>query len=95
MDWTEKFTIEKIYPNPFNAKIGIKINVLESTKLEISLFNTNGRKIDEYNLGNLDKGGFDFIWRPKKLSSGIYIIHFDDNNSMLSKKITFLKWKKL
>ena len=87
----KKFTIEKIYPNPFNAKIGIKINVIESIRLKISLFDTNGRKIEEYNLGSLNKGGFDFIWRPKKLSSGIYIIHFDDNNSMLSKKITFLK----
>ena len=65
--------------------------MLESIRLKISLFDTNGRKIEEYNLGSLDKGGFDFMWRPKKLSSGIYIIHFDDNNSMLSKKITFLK----
>ena len=87
----KKFTIEKIYPNPFNAKIGIKINVLESTSLKISLFDTKGRKIEEYNLGILDKGAFDFIWRPKELSSGIYIIHFDDNSSMSSKKITFLK----
>jgi len=72
------------YPNPFNPSTTIKLDLAESGKIELAIYNIKGQKvkilIDAYST----KGHFELIWRgvddnKKKVASGQYFIKLKVN----------------
>ncbi len=67
------------YPNPFNPSTTIKLDLAESGKIELAIYNIKGQKVKTLMDAYSAKGHFEVIWRGvddnrKKVASGQYFI---------------------
>lgn len=79
------------YPNPFNSKANITISgKLDGEYADLSLYNIYGRKVETIFAGN-SNGRTSFIFEPKGLSSGTYLILLESDKGKTHKKIEYIK----
>ncbi|RLC56817.1 MAG: hypothetical protein DRH89_04850 [Candidatus Cloacimonadota bacterium] len=79
-----KITQISNYPNPFNPTTTIKLNLAESGKIELVIYNIKGQKVKTLLDAYSSKGHFELIWRgvddnKKKVASGNYFIKLKVN----------------
>ena len=72
------------YPNPFNPSTTIKLDLAESGKIELAIYNIKGQKVKTLMDAYSCKGHFEIIWRgvdenKKSVASGQYIIKLKIN----------------
>lgn len=72
------------YPNPFNPNTTIKLDLAESGKIELAIYNIKGQKVKTLMDAYSCKGHFEIIWRgiddnKKKVASGNYFIKLKVN----------------
>ncbi len=85
------------YPNPFNPSTIIKLDLAESGKIELAIYNIKGQKVKTLMDAYSSKGHFDIIWRgindnKKKIASGQYFIKLKVNGKEKTvKKCVLLK----
>ena len=86
------YNILKTYPNPFNPAINIEITSVEEIITDISIISFNGQFVQNIFKGKIFNSTQTISWKPKNLSSGIYLVRLiDDKNQSRYKKITYLK----
>ena len=89
-----KYTINNVYPNPFNPLITIDFTVSEISSVKLSVIDLNGREISQLYEDELTIGDYSIDWTPDSyVSSGIYFVRLSINNEEIisTKKITLLK----
>jgi len=89
----EKFQLNQNYPNPFNGQTRISFNLPERGLVEIKIYDTLGRLVDEFSKEYVS-GTHEFIWNSDKitgLSSGIYFINVRYSNNFKTIKCVLLK----
>ncbi|MAR29940.1 MAG: hypothetical protein CMG24_03280 [Candidatus Marinimicrobia bacterium] len=87
-----RFSLNNVYPNPFNPNIKIHFSVSEFSFIEIDIYNMNGQKVDNINSDYLMPGTYEFEWIPEaQISSGNYFLFIKDSNQHLSQIVTYLK----
>lgn len=80
------------YPNPFNSRTNIRFELHKPGKVEISLYDLNGRKIIKLTDGNYAMGSHQVQANLKNLASGIYFYTFMlDGIKRESRKLILLK----
>jgi hypothetical protein len=85
----KEITQLKIYPNPFNQYLEIKIVPL-SSKVTISLYNTLGLKLGEKTI-NVNKGETNYVslnnenFNIQDLINGIYILKISSGDQQITK----------
>ena len=84
-------SIENPYPNPFNPQTNIKINLLKTEYVNISIFDIKGNLIDILNDKILEVGEYNFNWDGANSSSGIYIIRLNTSSKTFIKKAILTK----
>ena len=89
-------SIKQNYPNPFNPTTNIEYTIGESGKLKICIFNIKGGLIKEIANDYMNPGTYLTIWDGKTqngidAASGEYIVMFEINNKVITKKILLLK----
>ncbi|MDY6915635.1 MAG: T9SS type A sorting domain-containing protein, partial [Candidatus Cloacimonadota bacterium] len=72
------------YPNPFNPSTTIKLELAESGKIDLSIYNIKGQKVKTLLDAFTEKGHFEIIWRGvdknhNKVASGNYFIKLKVN----------------
>ena len=72
------------YPNPFNPTTTIKLDLAESGKIELAIYNIKGQKVKTLLDAYSAKGHFEIIWRgvddnKRSVSSGNYFIKLKVN----------------
>jgi hypothetical protein len=72
------------YPNPFNPSTTIKLDLAESGKIELKIYNIKGQKVKTLMDAYSFKDHFEIIWKgvddnKKKVSSGQYFIKLKVN----------------
>ncbi|WP_395066000.1 T9SS-dependent M36 family metallopeptidase [Flavobacterium sp.] len=83
IDYFQNDNLLKVYPNPSNGLINIKINNYQG-KLTIQVIDINGRMVDEYKNENFNiEKSIDL----KNLQSGMYIIKITGDNLNFTQKI--------
>ena len=86
------YNVLKTYPNPFNPAINIEITSVEELITDISIISFNGRFVQNIFKGKIFNSTQTISWKPKNLSSGIYLVRLiNDKNQSRYKKITYLK----
>ena len=85
------FSISSPYPNPFNNKLTIPIEVKKHGEVRIEIFNISGQLLDVIHRGHLETGNYELIWDAKNYSSGLYIIQTSLNNKIKYEKTILLK----
>lgn len=87
-----KMNIDQIYPNPFNEKIAVDLNVIEGNIIEINLFNAVGQLVYSQSKGGL-KAGFNSIEIDTRLlEKGVYMLGVSSGNQQsVLQKVVLMK----
>jgi hypothetical protein len=70
----KEFGIVSTYPNPFNPKLTVIVELPEQSHLELDVININGSVVANLVDRNLQTGCHIFNFRAENLSSGIYFV---------------------
>lgn len=74
-------------PNPLHSGTGlIKLEGLDSTPLQISLYDLRGRKLDTLYQGQPPQGSLELPWKSRGLSSGIYLLRVTQAGKALTRR---------
>ena len=89
----ENFSLNKIYPNPFNAQTTFEFSVpLEDDNLvSIKIFDLKGQLAEEIFEKSFSKGIHKYDWNANNHSTGVYFVEFKSGEIRQIKKITLLK----
>jgi hypothetical protein len=71
--FSEPFTMGQNFPNPFNPRTSIDIELFRDSDVEVVIFNLEGKEISRLFHGNLAKGKHYFSFDASEYPSGIYI----------------------
>jgi len=86
------FSINSIYPNPFNPATTISIGLPVADTIAINVYDILGRHVHTVFHGFKSAGQYDIQFNGKQLSSGIYFVSLETESGFTSfKKITVLK----
>ncbi|SDG98048.1 T9SS type A sorting domain-containing protein [Winogradskyella thalassocola] len=93
---TSDFKLEQmlsVYPNPVADILELNINLEEKSKLNIEIFDINGKSVAALFNGEQDAGNFQFNWErslsKSQISTGMYFLKINVNNREQTKKIFF------
>jgi hypothetical protein len=88
---SKEFSLLSVYPNPFNNKLTIPIDLKNQELVSVEIFNINGQLIKTIYDGPLQVGKHNLIWNAQNVSSGLYIIQSKINNKIKNEKTILLK----
>ncbi|MFA4839013.1 MAG: T9SS type A sorting domain-containing protein, partial [Candidatus Neomarinimicrobiota bacterium] len=79
------------YPNPFNQSTTINYSLPTNSDIELSVFDINGRCVDNLFTGKQRAGSYHFIWNGGSASSGVYLIRLRTENNVVTHKCLLVK----
>jgi len=85
------FGLKKIYPNPFNPRTAIVVQLENSCHMELSIFNTNGEKAVTLFNGEKGVGQTIYHWNAANMPSGLYFVRMEAGDLIQSQKIVYMK----
>jgi len=85
------FALSQNYPNPFNAKTNIEFELLENSRVELSVYNIMGAKVATLVNGEMEAGVHAVNWDADKVASGVYYYSLRANGEESTRKMTLLK----
>jgi len=93
---TDNFILEQNFPNPFNGQTHISIHLKRNVFANLSVYDINGNHIKTLVSGFLYKGSHKFSWDARNttgrdISSGIYIVQFRTGETVLSRRMLYIK----
>lgn len=86
-----QYVTTRSYPNPFNPSTVIRYELSQSGRVLITVFNTVGQKVREYDLGMRDRGAHELVFNAKGLTSGTYMYRVDAGYATVQGKMMFMK----
>jgi Secretion system C-terminal sorting domain/3-keto-disaccharide hydrolase len=87
----EKFSLEPVYPNPFNAQANVTVQLPEAGELNVAVYNTLGQQVIEMVSGHVNAGNHTFTLDAANLSSGIYFVRAEMDGQVQTQKIVLMK----
>ena len=92
----ETFSLNSIYPNPFNSRCNIKITTAGSEKAILTIHDLSGRKVRTLLNSPLTSGVHTIFWdgkdvHGKGVASGVYIINLIQGEFAASARATLIK----
>ena len=92
----EKFVLHKNYPNPFNPKTAIRIEMDKAMPLSVIVYNLMGEEVNRIVDQELEAGYYQFIWNGQNvngdaMASGMYIISAQTPEGIHSIKALLIK----
>ena len=84
------------HPNPFNPKTEIVFEVLNRTRVSLTIYNIYGQNVWTTNMGLLEKGRYTIPWngettQKKPPVSGIYFYRVSAGDKHLISKMSLIK----
>lgn len=92
----KEYALEQNYPNPFNPSTNIALALPTAGKVEVSVFNVLGQKVNTLLSGELPAGNHTIVWdgrnsQGESVSSGIYFYRIVAGDFSQTKKMMMLK----
>jgi len=90
-----KFTISKVFPNPFNSNVNIDLEIQNESNISINIYDLSGRTVWDKQLF-LPTGNHNIFWNGKnnlnnELPSGTYFLEVSNDKLVKYKKLLLLK----
>ena len=85
------FSINSIYPNPFNPSTDIDFSLPNDGYVILSVYNINGQKVDVIFEGYQDSGFHSYTWNASNFASGIYYFNLEWANQITIAKAMLIK----
>ena len=91
-----EYKLEQNYPNPFNGKTIIEYKLAKDSKIDIAVFDINGRRVDALVSGFKEAGIYRLNWNPRDhhghtLPTGIYFYRLITDEYSIVKKMLYVK----
>mgnify|MGYP002823392248 CR=1 FL=1 len=86
-----EFSLNDIYPNPFNAQTTISYSVPNTNYMELSIYDINGQKVHTLFNGTQNIGNYSIHWDAGDIPSGVYFVKLTSNNVIKTQRITLMK----
>jgi len=87
----DDFVYLENYPNPFNPKTTISIEIEFQGKAVVEILDMNGRWIQTLYEGYFNSGTMKLVWDGSSRASGIYFVKVQVDDKVRTKKIILLK----
>ncbi|MCF7831982.1 MAG: thiol protease/hemagglutinin PrtT [Candidatus Marinimicrobia bacterium] len=78
----ETHELLKTYPNPFNPRTAIGVQLAAVSDIDLSIYDLNGKKINTLSKGIYEAGYHELLWDASSHPSGIYICTLKINNKL-------------
>jgi len=85
------YNLGRAYPNPFNPTTNIMFTLSDNGYTNISVYDLQGRLIDELVSGIKLAGEYEVSWNAENRSSGVYFIQMNVNGFSATQKIMLVK----
>ncbi len=87
-----EYSIESIYPNPFNPTVTVRIGIPEPSNISITVYDLLGRVVCELENGHIDIGYHSYLFDATDLANGVYFVRVQAASSFHeTRKIILLK----
>ncbi len=86
-----EFSLEPIYPNPFNATATLTFGVPFKSHLKLEVFNLLGQRVAEVINGDVTPGYHHIQWNPADLPSGVYLVRIIAPDFSQTQKVVLMK----
>ena len=87
----DKYSLLQNYPNPFNPSTKISFSLPVSGSVNLSVYDINGKLVEETVNRNLSAGYHSFEWNAVNYTSGIYFYKLTAGNFTEVKKMILVK----
>lgn len=84
-------TISSVYPNPFNYRVNILVDIAKADDYTISVYDMNGREVAIISRQYFTPGSYSFFYDGNELSSGNYFIQLRNNSERVTRRIVLVK----
>lgn len=96
MNVVKTFTLLQNYPNPFNPTTTIEYQLSRAQEVELTVFNINGQHIRTVTRSYHQAGTYQTTWdgrddNGQPVASGAYLYQLKGGQTVLSKKMVFIK----
>ena len=87
-----EYNLISSFPNPFNSSTTISYNLSESSIINLSIYDLQGKLVKNL-IDNkfMSIGSYSIVWKEETLPSGIYIINLSNDNLSISTKVILVK----
>ena len=90
------FVLEQNYPNPFNPETTISFQLAKNSKINLTIYNMEGKLIKRLESGLRDAGSYEIKWngldeRGQQVTSGVYFYRLDTGEFSDMKKMILIK----
>ncbi|MDP8240279.1 MAG: S8 family peptidase [Candidatus Hatepunaea meridiana] len=85
------FTMKSPYPNPFNSRTGIQVNVPNKTHFTLEVMDVTGRSIEFLYDGAETAGQYTYYWNAESAPAGVYIINLQWDGGVMTRKVVLVK----
>ena len=80
------------YPNPFNGSVNFALNSTKSGPVQVSIFSTNGKLVNQFKSSVIKNSSKVISWTPEStVSTGTYFVSVNSDQFTQSQKILFIK----
>jgi hypothetical protein len=87
----EEFALHNAYPNPFNPSTTIRFDLKKQVKVELDIYDLNGRLVTTLNNKILEPGYYQMNWDASAVASGTYFVKLSAGSFVNTQKITLIK----
>ncbi len=90
------FTVESVYPNPFNPSTTVRLYIPQASDLELGVYDVMGRMVRRLHTGGISSGWHDLVWDGKDdggraQASGMYFMRARNAGETTVQKMTLVK----
>ena len=85
------FDLLTAFPNPFNERLNIVVNLPAEGETELALFDAQGRLVKEINQGYSSFGFHHYNFNAQWLASGLYLLKFKTSEQDILKKVVLVR----
>jgi Na+-transporting methylmalonyl-CoA/oxaloacetate decarboxylase beta subunit len=91
-----EFTVNAVYPNPFNPSTSVRMYIPQSSDLELAVYDVQGRKVRSLHTGGISSGWHTMVWDGRDdagrgQASGMYFLRALSAGDVSVQKMTLVK----
>jgi hypothetical protein len=87
----DEFSIQNIYPNPFNPHTNIIYAVPENTHVKVTIYDLHGRQIAVLKNEYQTPGYYSIQWNASQFSSGVYFVEMLSSDFRQIRRVLHMK----
>ncbi len=85
------YALSAVYPNPFNPQARFTLDLAETQRVNVAVFDMLGRRVTSLHDGTLDAGAHTFVLGAAGLPTGTYVIRVTGDTFMASRRATLVR----